>query len=148
MAKQNADSESTGGTTGGAADPTPGTVRGAGALAALEGLIGVIIAIVLVVQGITSADTSAKSAYGTAAWFVILAGAVLAAGIGLLRGKRWGRAIVVIAQVLLLPAAWYMLSSHRFELGIPVGLVALVTLGLVFSPPSVRWMAQAYDVAD
>ncbi|NKY86756.1 hypothetical protein [Nocardia veterana] len=146
MAKQNADSDSTG--TAGTADPTPGTVRGAGALAALEGLIGVIIAIVLVVRGATETHDSAVSAYGTAAWFVILAGAVLAAGIGLLRGKRWGRAIVVIAQILLLPAAWYMLSSHRPELAIPVGLAALITLGLIFSPPSVHWMAQAYDDAD
>ncbi|WP_227983905.1 hypothetical protein [Nocardia spumae] len=144
MAKQNAEDDSTrAGGPGEAAETTPGTVRAAGALAALEGLIGVIIAIVLVVQG------HDRSAYGTAAWFVILAGAVLAAGIGLLRGKRWGRAIVVIAQILLLPAAWYMLSSHRLELGIPVGLLALVTLGLIFSPPSVRWMAEAYDdIAD
>ncbi|MEV5652060.1 hypothetical protein AB0L57_27765 [Nocardia sp. NPDC052254] len=143
MAKQNADDDSTGaGLSGEAAEATPGTVRGAGALATLEGLIGVIIAIVLAIAG------HDKSAYGTAAWFVILAGAVLAAGIGLLRGRRWGRAIVVIAQILLLPAAWYMLSSHRLELGIPVGLLALVTLGLIFAPASVRWMAQAYDVAD
>ena len=139
MAKQNADSKSTGGIGGGTGDTTPSTVRAAGALATVEGLIGVIIAIVLAVQG------DDKTAYGTAAWFVILAGAVLAAGIGLLRGRRWGRAIVVIAQILLLPAAWYMLSSHRLELAIPVGLAALVTLGLIFSPPSVRWMAEAYD---
>lgn len=141
VAEQNTDSDNL-------PETVPGTVRGAGALATLEGAVGVVIAIVLIVQGATSEHDSAFSAYGTAAWFLILAGAVLAAGIGLLRGKRWGRAIVVIAQILLLPAAWYMLSSHRFELGIPVGLVALVTLGLVFSPPSVRWMAQAYDVAD
>ncbi|AHH16199.1 putative membrane protein [Nocardia nova SH22a] len=143
MAKQNADDDSTrADVPGPAAGATPGTVRGAGALAALEGLIGVIIAIVLVIQG------HDKSAYGTAAWFVILAGAVLAAGIGLLRGRRWGRAIVVIAQILLLPAAWYMLSSHRLELAIPVGLAALATLGLIFAPASVRWMAAAYDVTD
>lgn len=147
VAKQNADSDSTDsdstgtGTTG---DPTPGTVRGAGALAAIEGLIGVIIAVVLAVQGATESEESGASAWGTAAWFIILAGAVLAAGIALLRGKRWGRAIVVISQILLLPAAWYMLSSHRPELGIPVGLAALVTLGLIFSPPSLHWVAQAY----
>jgi hypothetical protein len=120
----------------------PVTVRAAGALAALEGLTGLIIAIVLVVQG---AGHGGAQAYGTAAWFAILAGAVLAAGTTLFAGHRWGRAIVVIAQILLLPAAWYMLSSHRFELGIPVGLAALVTLGLIFAPPSVQWMASGYD---
>jgi hypothetical protein len=124
---------------------TPGTVRAAGALAALEGLIGVIIAIVLVIQGAGRAGHSAAQAYGTAAWFAILAGAVLAAGLGLYRGRRWGRAIVVIAQILLLPAAWYMLRSSRFDLGIPVGLAALVTLGLLFAPASTQWMARGYD---
>ncbi|MQY28278.1 hypothetical protein [Nocardia aurantia] len=126
-------------------EQTPGTVRAAGALAALEGLIGVIIAIVLVVQGATGGGHSAGEVYGTAAWFVILAGAVLAAGIGLYRGRRWGRAIAVIAQILLLPVAWYMLSSHRYDLGIPVGLGALVTLGLLFAPASTEWMARGYD---
>ncbi|MGV9679697.1 hypothetical protein ACWDSJ_30830 [Nocardia sp. NPDC003482] len=123
---------------------TPGTVRGAGALAAVEGLVGVIIAVVLVVQGARGSGNP-KSAYGTAAYFAILAGAVLAAGLALYFGRRWGRAIVVLAQILLLPVAWYMFSSHRPELAVPVGLVALVTLGLIFAPPSTRWMAELYD---
>ncbi|MBF6327137.1 hypothetical protein IU452_01250 [Nocardia transvalensis] len=121
----------------------PGTVRGAGAVAALEGLVGVIIAIVLVAQG-TRGNETATQAYGTAAYFAILAGAVLAAGVALFRGHRWGRAIVVLAQVLLLPVAWYMFSSHRPELAVPVGLAAVVTLVLIFSPPSNRWMARSY----
>ncbi|MFI5777746.1 hypothetical protein [Nocardia sp. NPDC051570] len=125
-------------------DKTPATVRGAGAVAALEGLTGVIIAIVLVAQG-TKGSESAAQAYGTAGYFAILAGAVLAAGIALYFGRRWGRAIVVLTQILLLPVAWYMFSSHRPELAVPVGLAALITLVLIFSPPSTRWMASLYD---
>ncbi|WP_067676111.1 hypothetical protein [Nocardia miyunensis] len=123
----------------------PGTVRGAGALAALEGAIGVIVAIVLVVRGLSGADQSKVSAYGTAAWFVILGGAVLAAGIALFLGRRWGRAIAVIAQILLLPVAWYMIEGHQLQFGIPLGLIALAGLGLLFAPASSRWMAQGYD---
>ncbi|MQY20028.1 hypothetical protein [Nocardia macrotermitis] len=123
----------------------PNTVRGAGALAALEGVAGVIVAIVLVVRGLSGVDQSKVSAYGTAAWFLILGAAVLAAGIGLFRGRRWGRAIAVIAQVLLLPVAWYMLEGGQAQFGIPLGLVALAGLGLLFAPPSSRWMAQGYD---
>ncbi|MBO0856156.1 MAG: hypothetical protein J2P18_20595 [Nocardia sp.] len=139
--KQKADRDE----TTGADEPAPGTVRAAGLVAALEGLAGVIIAIVLVVQGLTAHHGNAASAYGTAAWFAILAGAILAAGIGLLRGKRWGRAIVVIAGILLLPVAWYMFRSHRLELAVPVAVLAIVTLGLIFAPPSLRWFAAAYD---
>lgn len=145
MAKRNADE----GTAGESAAPerAPATVRVVSGLAALQGGIGVIVAIVLVVRGLTGIDQSLTSAYGTAAWFVILGGAVLAAGIGLLRGRRWGRAIVVIAQILLLPVSWYMIGGQP-QFGIPLGLVALVALGLLFSPPSTRWAAQVYDIAD
>ncbi len=125
----------------------PVTVRGAGAVAALEGLTGVIIAIVLVAKG-ARGNESAAQAYGTAGYFAILAGAVLAAGIALYLGKRWGRAIVVLAQILLLPVAWYMFSSHRPELAVPVGLAAVVTLVLIFSPASNRWMAGLYGSVD
>lgn len=123
----------------------PVTIRGAGAAAALEGAIGVIVAIVLIVRGASGVDHSTTNSYGTAAWFVIFGGAVLAAGIALFVGKRWGRAIAVIAGILLLPAAWYMISSHQPQFGIPLGLLALIGLGLLFSPPASRWMAQGYD---
>ena len=142
---------------GAGADPDvsariPATIRGAGALASLEGLIGLGIAVALVVHGSSGAHDGIRGPgasaqpYGTAAWFAILAAAVLAAGVSLIRGRRWGRAIVVIAQVLLLPVAWNMVSSHRLELAIPIGLAALVTLGLTFAPPSAQWMARGYGI--
>ncbi len=57
-------------------------------------------------------------------------------------GKRWGRGLAVFTQLLLLPVAWYAaVGSHRPVFGIPLALVALVTLGLLFSGPAVRWAA-------
>lgn len=44
------------------------------------------------------------SGYATAGWFVVLGGAVLAAGLGLLRGRRWGRGLILIAELLILVA--------------------------------------------
>ncbi|MBF6124042.1 hypothetical protein IU504_00800 [Nocardia brasiliensis] len=125
----------------------PTTVRGAGALVTLEGGVAVIVALVLIVRGLLGADQTATSGYGTAAWFGILGGAVLAAGIGLLLGKRWGRAIAVIAQLLLLPVTWSLLTdSHQPLLGAALGVVALGSLILLFAPPSTRWMAADYGV--
>ncbi|RMI35776.1 hypothetical protein [Nocardia stercoris] len=114
---------------------------------AVQGGLGVIVAIVLVVRGAMGRD-SAAGAFGTAAWFAILAGALLAAGVALLRGRRWGRAIVFIAQVLLLPVSWYMITSHQPQYGIPFGLSALAGLALLLAPPSSRWMAAGYDTAE
>lgn len=128
-------------------DGVPGTVRGGGALVALEGGVAVIVAIVLVVRGLLGHDQSAASGYGTAAWFGILGGAVLAAGIGLFLGKRWGRAIAVIAQLLLLPVVWSLLTdSHQPFYGALLGVVVVGALVLLFIPPSLRYMAQDYGV--
>jgi hypothetical protein len=147
VAKQNSDGHDGDPDAGQDSAPpaVPGTVRGAGALAALEGVAGVVVAIVLVVRGLSGADQSKVNTYGTAAWFVIFGGAVFAAGLGLFLGRRWGRAIVVIAQILLLPVAWYMIKGHQMQFGIPLGLIALAGLVLLFAPPSSRWMAQGYD---
>ncbi|MGQ4599274.1 hypothetical protein [Nocardia sp. R6R-6] len=130
----------------GSAD-VPVTVRVAGGLVTLEGAVAVVAAIVLVVRGLLGHDQTAASGYGTAAWFGLLGGAVLAAGIGLLLGKRWGRAIAVIAQLLLLPVTWSLLTdSHQPLYGALLGLVAVTALVLLFAPPSTRWMAQDYGV--
>ncbi|WP_330249966.1 hypothetical protein OG874_27230 [Nocardia sp. NBC_00565] len=125
----------------------PATVRGAGGLVALEGAVAVGVAIVLIVRGLLGHDQSAASGYGTAAWFGILGGAVLAAGIGLFLGHRWGRAIAVIAQVLLLPVTWSLLTdSHQPVLGGLLGVVVIAALVLLFAPASNRWMAELYGI--
>ncbi|GAA5087540.1 hypothetical protein [Nocardia iowensis] len=123
----------------------PTTVRGAGGLVTLEGAVAVIVALVLIVRGLLGHDQSAASGYGTAAWFGILGGGVLAAGVGLLLGKRWGRAIAVIAQLLLLPVTWSLLTdSHQPVFGALLGVVVVTALILLFAPPSTRWMAADY----
>ena len=118
----------------------PGTVRIAGALVTLEGVVAVGIAIVLVIRGLLGADESLANGFGTALWFILLGGAVLAAGIGLLLGKRWGRGIAVVAQVLLLPVVWALLTaSHQPFFGALLGAVVVVALVSLFTRPSLLW---------
>ncbi|MGH3552605.1 MAG: hypothetical protein ACRDT5_08420, partial [Mycobacterium sp.] len=77
-----------------------------------------------------------------AVWFVLVGGALLAAGWALLIGRRWGRGPAVFAELLLLPVAWYLtVGSHRPVAGIPVGILALATLALLFGPAAVRWVS-------
>ncbi|WP_036529217.1 hypothetical protein [Nocardia sp. CNY236] len=123
------------------------TVRTAGGLVTLEGTVAVGVAVVLVVRGLLGHDQTVTSGYGTAAWFGVLGGAVLAAGLGLLLGQRWGRAIAVIAQLLLLPVTWSLLTdSHQPVYGTLLGLVAVTALVLLFTPSSTRWVAGDYPV--
>ncbi|MCZ4554587.1 MULTISPECIES: hypothetical protein [Rhodococcus] len=114
-------------------------------LVTLQGTVAVGIAIVLVIRGLLGHDQTATSGYGTAAWFAILGGAVLAAGIALITGRRWGRTIAVVAQLLLLPVSWSLLTdSHQPAYGVLLAVVAVAALVLLFSSPSSRWMADEY----
>ncbi len=120
----------------------PSTVRGAGLIAAVQGATGVVIAAVLVFRAIAGVDQRVANGFGTAIWFALAGGAVLAAGWALLIGRRWGRGLAVFAELLLLPVSYYLtVGSHRASIGIPVGLVALAGLVLLFSPPALRWVA-------
>ncbi|HTH86076.1 hypothetical protein [Mycobacterium sp.] len=121
--------------------PSPATVRQAAALVALEGVAGIVAAVAFVVRGLGGADQSTVSGFGNAAWFAIIGGAILAAGWALWTGRRWGRGVAVFAQLLVLPVAWYMaVGSHQWLYGIPLAAVALLTLGLLFSPSTLQWL--------
>ena len=117
-------------------------MRRAGAVVVLEGVAGLVVAVVLVVRGLAGADQHVVSGFGTATWFAIVGGGVLAAGWALWNGRRWGRGLAVFAQLLLLPVAWYIaVGSRQWLYGIPIAAVAMVTLFLLFSPSALRWLA-------
>ena len=124
-------------------DPPPTAVRRAGLVVALEGAVGVVAGVVFLVRGLTGAeDAGFINDYGTAAWFAILGGGVLAGGLALVRGRRWGRAIAVVAQILLIPVAFALLTdSGRPYFGAPLLVVVVIVLGMLFSPKSVRWLS-------
>ena len=122
--------------------PAPTTVRAAGWIVAAQGVAALVVAAVLVVRGIAGADQHVVNGLGTAVWFMLAGGVVLAAGRALVIGKRWGRGLAVFTQLLLLPVAWYLaIGSHQPAFGIPVGVVVLITLILLFTPAAVRWAA-------
>jgi peptidoglycan/LPS O-acetylase OafA/YrhL len=117
-------------------------VRRAGLVVAAEGIAALVVAVVLVIRGFAGADQRVVNGFGTAGWFVLVGGGVLAAGWALWTGRRWGRGLAVFAQLLLLPVAWYLtVGSKQLAFGLPVAVVALGTLVLLFSPTALRWAA-------
>lgn len=125
--------------------PAPPTaVRRAGVIVAVQGVAALIVAVVLVVRGVAGVDQHLANGLATAGWFVLVGAAVIAAGRALILGRRWGRGLAVITQLLLLPVAWYLaVGSHQPGFGIPAGAVAVIVLALLFSPAAVRWAAGA-----
>ena len=119
----------------------PKAVRRAGVIVAAEGIAGLLAAAVYMVSGIGGGNEPGMNKFGTAAWFAIIGGAVLAAGWALWTGRRWGRGLAVFAQLLLLPVAWYMaVGSHQWLYGVVVGVVSLATLALLFSSSTLQWL--------
>ncbi|CAN3127863.1 hypothetical protein ACNUDN_08100 [Mycobacterium sp. smrl_JER01] len=121
---------------------TPRTVRIAGALAALEGILALVMAVVLVVREAAGHHEIAISGYGTAGWFAIMGSGVSAAGWALWSGRRWGRGIAVFANLVLLGVAWYVYSSGQLRYAVVVGVAAIAVLALLFSPSGLHWLAQ------
>lgn len=133
----------------------PTQVRLAGWISAAQGLIGVVAAIVLVIRAIGGhrEETVVISGYATAVWFVILGGGLLAAGLGLLRGRRWGRGLVLIAELLILVAVGSSIfgatgAALFGEVGVPifVGAIILavasaVALASLLRREAVEWYA-------
>jgi hypothetical protein len=116
-------------------------VRQAAVLVALEGAAGIVAAVVYLVSGALGGDEPGLNFFGTAAWFAIVGGGVLAAGWALWTGRRWGRGVAVFAQLLLLPVSWYVaVGSHQWIYGIPIAALALITLVLLFSPSALQWL--------
>ena len=117
-------------------------------IAALEGTLGLVMAVVLVVREAGGHHEAAISGYGTAAWFAVMGGAVAAAGWALWNGRRWGRGVAVFANLLLLGVAWYVFTSGQLRYAVAVGLVAIAVLGLLFSPAVLGWLGQPDSAAN
>lgn len=123
----------------------PPTFRAAGVLVALEALVALVAAVVLVVRAVRGVQDAAANGYGTAGWFAVVGIIVGTAGIALVLGKRWGRAIALVVQLLLLPVVWALLTdSHQPLYGALLGIGVVAILVLLFSPPSSKWMAAEY----
>ncbi|MBS9371348.1 hypothetical protein GON09_000292 [Rhodococcus sp. B50] len=121
-------------------------MRAAGWLVVLEGLVAMGFAVYSIIRAASGEhDQSVTNGYGFALWLIVLFGGVLAGGIALVRGVRWGRAVALLAQLLLLPVVWSLLTdSHQPVAGTALALVVVPTLVLLFSPPTSRWLAHEY----
>jgi hypothetical protein len=116
-------------TLGDVTPPRPVRLAALGVLA--EGVLGVVVAVLMALAGLTF------SVWG----FVALLGlAVGAAGIALLRGARGARGPSMVAQLLVLGCAFYAaVPSARPEWGVPAIVVAAAVLYGLLCAPARAW---------
>lgn len=121
----------------------PRTVRCAGYITVAQAVVALGVAVVLVFRGFSGADQRIVNGFATAVWFAAVGAVVGAAGWALITGQRWGRGIAVFANFLLIPVTWYIIESGQLLLAASVAAVAVLVLGLLFSPSAISWAARS-----
>ena len=106
--------------------------RLASSLAILEGLIVAGLGLFLVFNSFFS-DVEEPSAWLAEIAFAALGSiGLIVAGMGLKRKKNWGRAPVVIANLIALPVAYYLWTSDQKVIALLLGAIALPALVSAF----------------
>ncbi len=133
-------------------DPTvpagpPPQVRLAGALVAVQALLALGFAGVLVVRA-SSAELPVSFVLGEAGYFAVIGAALLAVGIGLVGGRRWARSPAIVTQLLLLPVVYSLIGpSRQLLLGVVAGAFVVTTFMLLISERSRMW-SMGLDLPD
>lgn len=126
----------------------PRPVRIAGVLVGLQGLTGLAFAVALVVRAVTQVEHPG-SVLAEAGYFLLISGGVLAAAIGLVRGRRWARTPAVVVQLLLLGVSWYVFGGSGQQLtGVLLALFCVAVLVLLFTGRARAWSMRTGEWAD
>ncbi|GAA3244521.1 hypothetical protein GCM10017691_50650 [Pseudonocardia petroleophila] len=125
----------------------PPQVRWAGVSVAVQGVAGLVFAVLLVARS-GSADLPVGFVLGEAAYFAVIGSALVAVGVGLVRGRRWARTPAIVAQLLLLPVVYSLIGpSRQLALGLATGALVFVTFMLLISERSREW-SMGLDLPD
>jgi hypothetical protein len=105
----------------------------ASAFASAEALFLLSLALYLFVRSISSDVEELDAVIAEILFLVAGALGLFFAGRGILRGKRYGRGPIVMANLIALGVAYYMIDGDRISWGITLGVVAITTSGLAIA---------------
>jgi hypothetical protein len=116
-------------------DRPPLLLRIAAVLAGLEGITFVLYGL-----AVLAAISGARATMGvtTAVFFLVYGAGLAVAAWALSRARSWARAPIVLAQLIQLGVAWSFRSGAATLLAVALAVVALVVLGGVLNPASLR----------
>lgn len=122
------------------AEPPPGRLTAAAALAALEGLALAAGGVYVLVLGLTGDPDDRQQAVTGGVTLIVLALLPLLAARGLLLRRGWSRGPAVITQVMALPVAYNLLQADSVAIpaGIALAAVAVTALVLLVNPATTR----------
>ena len=105
----------------------------AAALANLEALFLLSLALYLFTRSLTSDVEELDAVIAEIIFLIAGAAGLFFAGRGILRGKRYGRGPIVMANLIALGVAYYMIDGDRISWGITLGAIAITTAGLAIA---------------
>ncbi len=126
----------------------PMTVNAAAALEALEGAAAIAGGLFVGWETIIGEPVDPASAIGVTVLALGGGLGMLACARGLLRAEPWSRAPTVLTQLFALPIVWALWQSKQYAIAVPLGLVAILALITVLSPPSTAWLVRLAEDDD
>lgn len=122
------------------AEPRPGRLTAAAALAALEGVALLVGGGAMLVLGLTGDSGDLSSAVTGGITLIALALLPLIAARGLLLRRSWSRGPAVITQIMALPVAYNLLQADSVAIpaGIVLAVVAVAALVLLINPATTQ----------
>ena len=126
------------------AEPRPGRLTAAAALAALEGVALLVGGGAMLVVGLTGDSDDLSTGVTGGITLIALALLPLIAARGLLLRRSWSRGPAVITQIMALPVAYNLLRADSVAIpaGIALAVVAVTALILLINPAT----TQALDI--
>lgn len=105
----------------------------AAAFANLEATFLISLAIYLFARTVSSDVEELDAVIAEIVFLVAGSAGLFFAGRGILRGKRYGRGPIVMANLIALGVAYYMIDGDRVTWGITLGAIAITTAGLAIA---------------
>lgn len=96
----------------------------------IEALFLITLALYLMIRSLTSELTEADAVAAEIIFLILGALGLYFAGRGMVRSKRYGRGAIVMANLIALGVAYYMIDGDRNTWGLALGTFALLTGGL------------------
>jgi hypothetical protein len=105
----------------------------AAAFANLEATFLISLAIYLFVRTVSSDVEELDAVIAEIIFLIAGSAGLFFAGRGILRGKRYGRGPIVMANLIALGVAYYMIDGDLVTWGITLGAIAITTAGLAIA---------------
>ncbi|NDE71302.1 MAG: hypothetical protein EB054_01050 [Actinobacteria bacterium] len=93
-----------------------------------EAVFLLVIAMYLLIRGLTSELTEGDALFAEVIFALIGAAGLFIAGRGFMAQRYYGRGATVLANLIALGVAYYMIDGGRLWWGISLGALALATL--------------------